>query len=128
MSDPKHSQRGRERSSRNNVRTRSGKTLRVNQSIADRLRSFKHARDVRKATYLSTLPKNPILRVIYRLHPKHIIHYWFSIDGAIMALKIIGIGIVVIFLTTIGVFAYFRKDLPKINDISGDNLGGSITY
>mgnify|MGYP005810371755 CR=1 FL=1 len=45
-----------------------------------------------------------------------------------MALKITGIGIVVIFFLTIGVFAYFRKDLPKIKDISGDRLGGSITY
>ncbi len=45
-----------------------------------------------------------------------------------MALKVIGVGIVAVFLLTIGVFAYFRKDLPKIKDISGDNLAGSITY
>lgn len=45
-----------------------------------------------------------------------------------MALKIIGVAIVVGFFMTIGLFAYFRKDLPKIKDISGDNLGGSITY
>jgi membrane peptidoglycan carboxypeptidase len=29
---------------------------------------------------------------------------------------------------TLGVFAYFRKDLPNIKDISGSNLGGSISY
>lgn len=86
------------------------------------------ARDARKAAYLSTLPKNPFLRVLYRMHPKRILRYWFSRDGLIMALKITGIGIVVVFIATIGVFAYFRKDLPKIKDISGDNLGGSITY
>ena len=45
-----------------------------------------------------------------------------------MALKITGIGIVAVFLIVIGLFAYFRKDLPKINDISGDKIGGSITY
>jgi len=45
-----------------------------------------------------------------------------------MALKIVGIGIVACFILVIGVFAYFRKDLPKIKDISGVNVGGSITY
>src|SRR5690606_26584947 len=51
-----------------------------------------------------------------------------SREGGIMALKIAGISVVILFFLIIGVFAYFRKDLPKINDISGDKLGGSITY
>ncbi len=45
-----------------------------------------------------------------------------------MALKLLGIGILLMFILTLAVFAYFRKDLPKLNDISGDNLGGSISY
>lgn len=45
-----------------------------------------------------------------------------------MALKVTGIGIVAGFLVLVGTFAYFRKDLPNINDISGQKLGGSITY
>ncbi|QQS18426.1 transglycosylase domain-containing protein [Candidatus Saccharibacteria bacterium] len=45
-----------------------------------------------------------------------------------MALKITGISFVVGFLLLVGVFAYFRKDLPKINDVNGSNFGGSITY
>jgi membrane peptidoglycan carboxypeptidase len=92
------------------------------------MRARQQARDARKAAYLSTLPKNPFLRALYRLHPKRVIRYWFSREGLITALKVTGVGIVVIFIATIGVFAYFRKDLPKIKDISGDNLGGSITY
>ena len=32
------------------------------------------------------------------------------------------------FILTLGIFAYFRKDLPNIRDISGSNLGGSISY
>src|SRR5205823_875504 len=60
--------------------------------------------------------------------PKRVAHYWFSREGGIMALKIIGISIVVGFFLTIGLFAYFRKDLPKIKDLSGDSLGGNITY
>ncbi|MBX4201935.1 penicillin-binding protein, partial [Candidatus Saccharibacteria bacterium] len=49
-------------------------------------------------------------------------------DGGITALKIAGILILVMFVTTLGVFAYFRKDLKSITDISGSNLGGSISY
>lgn len=45
-----------------------------------------------------------------------------------MALKVTGIVIIVFFVLTLGVFAYFRKDLPDITDISGDTLGGSISY
>jgi penicillin-binding protein 1A len=62
------------------------------------------------------------------MHPKRLAEYWFSREGAVMALKITGIGIIVCFFLVIGVFAYFRKDLPKIKGIAGDNLGGSITY
>src|SRR5690606_34472377 len=28
----------------------------------------------------------------------------------------------------VGMFAYFRKDLPDLRDISGNNIGGSIQY
>lgn len=45
-----------------------------------------------------------------------------------MALKIMGVGIVVCFVLIVGVFAYFRKDLPDITNISSTKIGGSITY
>lgn len=45
-----------------------------------------------------------------------------------MALKLTGIGILAVFLLLIGVFAYFRKDLPNLKDISGNNIGGSVSY
>lgn len=92
------------------------------------MKESRYRRASQKAARLSTLPKNPWKRMVYRLHPKRLYHYWFSREGGIMALKIAGISIVVLFFLIIGVFAYFRKDLPKINDISGDRLGGSITY
>lgn len=128
MSEPKNDPSGRQRYSKNSFKSRSGKTIRLHRSLSDRLRASKQAHDARKATYLSTLPKNPALRLLYRMHPKRVARYWFSRDGAIMALKIIGVGIVAVFILTIGVFAYFRKDLPQIKGVSGDNLAGSITY
>ncbi|HEU4967072.1 MAG TPA: transglycosylase domain-containing protein [Candidatus Saccharimonadales bacterium] len=128
MNGPSRDSTGRRRPGRRSYTTTSGKTIRINQSLNDRMHARKQARDARKAAYLSTLPKNPFLRILYRMHPKRVLRYWFSREGLIMGLKITGIGIVVVFIATIGVFAYFRKDLPKIKDISGDNLGGSITY
>jgi len=116
------------RRSRNAVVTKSGKALKINRSLGDRMKSNKLARQAEKAAYLSTLPKNRFKRLMVRLHPKRVAAYWFSREGGIMALKIVGICIVASFFLTIGLFAYFRKDLPKIKDISGSNLGGSITY
>jgi len=45
-----------------------------------------------------------------------------------MALKLLGVGLIAGFLIMVGVFAYFRKDLPNLRDISGQNIGGSIRY
>jgi len=47
------------------------------------------------------------------MQPKRLAAYWFSRDGAVMALKLMGAGILVVFVVLIGLFAYFRKDLPK---------------
>ncbi|HSD56260.1 MAG TPA: transglycosylase domain-containing protein [Candidatus Saccharimonadales bacterium] len=96
--------------------------------MSERVRASREAKARKRAAYLSTLPKNRFKRILYQLHPKRQFKYWFSREGGIMALKILGVGIVVCFLLMVGVFAYFRKDLPNIKDISGDELGGSITY
>jgi membrane peptidoglycan carboxypeptidase len=125
--NPKRGQ-GRNRKSKNSFISKSGNTIKLNSSLSDRRKANKAARSAAKATYLSTLSKNRWKRTLYRMHPKRVARYWFSREGGIMALKIIGIAIVASFFLTIGMFAYFRKDLPDIKDISGDNLGGSITY
>jgi membrane peptidoglycan carboxypeptidase len=119
---------GRRRPNKNIYTTKSGKSIKLNTSLGERLKAGKNARAAKKAAYLSTLPKNPLKRILARLNPKHLAAYWFSREGGLMALKIAGVGIVVCFFLAVGIFAYFRKDLPKIKDISGDRLGGSITY
>jgi penicillin-binding protein 1A len=92
------------------------------------MKASREAKARRKAAYLSSLPAQPWKRMLYRMSPKRILKYWFSREGALMALKITGVGFVVMFLLVVGVFAYFRKDLPQIKDISGNAFGGSITY
>ena len=116
------------RAARNTFTTRSGQTIKVNRSLSDKVRARKDAFTRGKALRLAGMPKGHVQRFFYRLKPKRLYHYWFSREGARMALKISGIGIITTFLLLIGLFAYFRKDLPNLNDISGDNIGGSIRY
>jgi membrane peptidoglycan carboxypeptidase len=118
---------GRNRAARNTITTKSGKTIKVNRSLNDRAKASKAEREAKRAAYLSTLPKERWKRWAYRLKPKHLVEFWFSRDGALMALKLIGATIVFGFFVTIGLFAYFRKDLPQIKNLSG-NLGGNISY
>ncbi len=128
MNAPRRSP-GRRRPGKSTFTTKSGNTIKLNQSLSDRFRANRDAKARRRAAYLSTLPQEPWKRLLYRLHPKRVYKYWFSRQGAIMALKLAGIGLVACFILLVGVFAYFRKDLPDIkNDISGKNLGGSIVY
>lgn len=114
--------------SRNHYVTKSGNKIKLNRSLNGRIKAGKDARLRKKAAYLATLPKGRLKRTIYRLHPKRVFKYWFSREGGIMALKVAGIGVLAVFLLLIGTFAYFRKDLPNLRDISGNNLGGSIRY
>jgi membrane peptidoglycan carboxypeptidase len=128
MSPQKGNSSGRRRPNKNVYTTKSGNTIKLNRSLTERVRAKREAKARKRAAYLSTLPKERWKRVLYRLHPKRVAKYWFSRDGAIMALKIIGVGIVACFLLLVGVFAYFRKDLPNIKDISGNNMDASMTY
>ncbi len=118
----------RRRSAKNTFTTKSGTAIKLNRSLGERLKAGREARARKRAAYLSTLPKNPFKRLLFRLHPRQLARFWFSRDGAIMALKIVGVGLVVGFVLIVGVFAYFRKDLPNITDVNGQKLGGSVNY
>lgn len=124
-STSKHSQLGRKK---NTFTTKSGQTIKLNRSLGEKIKARRDNRAVKKAQRLAGMPKSRVKRFVYRLHPKRLYKYWFSREGAIMALKILGIGIIVGFLMLVGLFAYFRKDLPNLKDISGNNLGGSNRY
>lgn len=108
--------------------TKSGQAIKIHRNLGERLQARRDAKARAKAARLAGLPKSRVKRILFRLHPKRMYRYWFSREGLIMGLKITGIGIVAGFLLLVGVFAYFRKDLPNIKDISGSNIGGSIRY
>ncbi|MCA9324148.1 penicillin-binding protein [Candidatus Saccharibacteria bacterium] len=108
--------------------TKSGKTIKLNRTLSEKSKARRDAKALRKAERLKGMPKGRFKRILFRMHPKQLYKYWFSRDGAYMALKLTGIGFAVGFLFLAGLFAYFRKDLPNLRDISGNNIGGSIRY
>ncbi len=108
--------------------TKSGQTIKVHRSLTERSKARRDAKALRKAERLKGMPKGRIKRILFKLHPKRQFKYWFSRDGLYMSFKLAGIGFAVGFLFLTGLFAYFRKDLPNLRDISGDNIGGSIRY
>ncbi len=108
--------------------TKSGKTIKINRSLSEKSKARKDAKALRKAERHKGMPKGRVKRLLFRMHPKRLYKYWFSRDGLIMGMKIAGVSFVLIFFLLAGLFAYFRKDLPNLRDISGDNIGGSIRY
>lgn len=129
MTNPKPKQpQPRRRPSRSTYTTKSGNTIKLHHSLTERMRERRDAKARRRAAYLSRMPKERWKRILFRLKPRELARYWFSRDGAIMALKLTGIGIVVMFVLVVGLFAYYRKNLPDLKNISGTNIGGSITY
>ena len=103
----------RGRVNKNVFTTRSGKSVKVNRSLSQRVQGMKDSKALRKAERLSGMPKSRFKRFFYRLHPKRLAAYWFSREGGIMALKIVGLSFIVGFVLLAGMFAYFRKDLDR---------------
>ena len=102
MSDSKRTT-GRRRPTKNTFVTKSGNTIKLNRSLSERLKARRDAKARRRAAYLGTLPKNRFKRMLVRMSPSHLAKYWFSRDGAIMALKLLGAAIVVGFVVVVGV-------------------------
>jgi len=99
------------------------RALSLYSNLSHRRKTKKDAAVRKRAQYLATLPKHPVKRFFYRLHPKRFWAYWFSKRGAIMALKITGVGLLLLALLVGGLFAYFRKDLDSIRP---DQLAKSV--
>lgn len=129
MATIKKSSSRRKSANKSNVYfTKSGQKIKLQQSMLQKYVAHRDKKELRKAEMLRNMPKGRIERILYRMNPKRLYKYWFSKEGGIMALKLTGIGLIAIFILMVGVFAYFRKDLPNLRDISGDNIGGSIRY
>ncbi len=85
--------------------------LAVYSNLGSKRKSKADAKSRQKAEFLATLPKSRIKRILYRLSPKRFFRYWFSKEGALMALKIAGLGLALFLILIVVIFAVFRKDL-----------------
>jgi membrane peptidoglycan carboxypeptidase len=86
----------------------------VYANLSHTRRTKKDLKARKRAEYLATLPKHPVKRLFYRLHPKRVLRYWFSKRGLFMALKIVGVLILLAVLAIGSLFAYYRRDLDTI--------------
>jgi membrane peptidoglycan carboxypeptidase len=95
-------------------KTTKSRSMSVYSNLTHKRKTKKDAQSRKKAEYLASLPKHPVKRLLYRLHPKRFFGYWFSKQGGIMALKVAGVAILLVVLTVGALFAYYRKDLDQI--------------
>ena len=93
---------------------KSNRRLNVYANLSHARRTKKDRLARKKAEYLATLPKHPVKRAAYRMHPKRVYKYWFSRNGAMTALKIAGVSTLLVVIFAGGLFAYFRKDIDQI--------------
>lgn len=126
--DREHTPLRKRRVRGNKFVTKSGATVKIHRTMAEKSVARREAKLARKAERLKGLPKSRVKRFFWHLHPKNIFKFWFSRDGVILSLKLTGIAIVIGFFSLMALFAYFRKDLPNLKDISGSNKGGSVRY
>jgi penicillin-binding protein 1A len=90
------------------------RNMSVYSNLTHKRKTKKDAEARKKAEYLASLPKHPAKRLLYRLHPKRVLAYWFSKKGFFMGLKIFGVTVLLGVLVVGGLFAYYRKDLDSI--------------
>lgn len=88
----------------------------VYTNLSTKRKTKADAKSRKKAEFMSTLPKSRAKRMAYRLHPKRFFKYWFSKQGLVMALKLGGLGLAVMIVLVLSIFAIFRKDLALSPD------------
>ena len=101
----------------------------IKNNIMSKIKAKNDNRARKRAEYLSTLPKSPLKRFFYKLHPRRFFVFLFSRQGATITLKASGIALLVLSIFIGATFAYYGKDLPKnITDLQACSLGQTIKF
>ncbi len=96
------------------MKKRNAKRLSLYSNLSNRRKSNRDYKARRKAEYLASLPKHPVKRMLYRMHPKRFFAYWFSREGMFMALKLGAIGVGILVLIVGVLFVFYRRELDAI--------------
>lgn len=94
---------------------RGSKRVSLYANLSNRRKSNREYKARRKAEYLASLPKHPVKRILYRMHPKRFFAYWLSKDGLFMSLKLLGIGVGVVVLLIGLMVLYYRQEIAALN-------------
>lgn len=97
------------------MKKRGSRRVSLYSNLSNRRKANREYKARRKAEYLASLPKHPVKRILYRMHPKRFFAYWFSKDGAFMALKLFGIGLGIIVLLVGILVLYYRQEIAALN-------------
>ena len=104
----------------------SSRNVRINRNVKRKGSTVHNDERARKrAEYLAAMPKTRVKRMLYKLKPSNLYHYWFSREGGIMALKLFGVGVVGLMILILALFAFFGKDLPKNINLNSCTQGES---
>ncbi len=93
---------------------KSSKKLSLYKNLANKKRSKKDQKMRQRAEYLASLPKHPVKRFFYRLHPKRVFGFIFSKNGLMFFLKSLAILFLIGIITIASVFLYFRREIDNL--------------
>ena len=94
--------------------SRRPKALNLYANLNARRKTQRDVRARRKAEYLATLPKQPLKRLLYRLHPKRVLKFWFSKQGLVTFFKLVGVAFIILAIFIAALFAYYRRELDTL--------------
>lgn len=90
------------------------KRMSLYANLSRKRKTKKDQRIRRRAEYLASLPKDPVKRFFYRLHPKRVLGFIFSRRGFMLGLKVFGVLILLFGILIVSLFAYYRGELEAI--------------
>lgn len=91
------------------------KKISLYRNLVNNRKSKQDKKMRQRAEYLASLPKHPVKRFFYRLHPKRVLRWLFSKQGFFFFVKagLVTLALGIIFMA--GVFLYFRQDVKNIS-------------
>lgn len=95
----------------------SGKLKKIHGRSAKKLSQKKRKSTWHKQFYKDA-PKGKLKRILWLLHPKRQVKFWFSKHGLKLAGKIAAIAVAAGFILSLGLYGYYSRQLPGPEEIN----------